>query len=235
MARDVNMIRSFQDLLHVLERDGVPHQAEPAEQSVRIPTLHGDLDSVLLLRWQDSDGVIQFIQALPLVVPEDKLGLLSEALTRLNHVMAIPGFDLNHGHRLLSFRLYLPLYPRGEVAPFEVQAMFRLAVKTAADFLPVLVQLIAGKIPVADVVAATQRHLQASAAAAAAAAAASAAAAAAAPTAASSPAAPAASSAPPAPPAPASAAPAAPAAPPAPAPAAAPAPPPPKPPGDSMY
>lgn len=165
MARDANLIRSFQDLLHVLERDGVPHQTELSEKTVRIPTQKGELDSVLLLRWQDSDGVLQFIQALPLEVPQDKLDLLTEAVTRLNHVMAIPGFDVNHGHRLLAFRLYLPLYPRGEVTPGEVQAMFRLAVKTASDFLPVLSQVLSGHIAPADVVAAAQRHLTTHAAA----------------------------------------------------------------------
>jgi hypothetical protein len=162
MARDANLIRSFQDLLAVLERDGVPHQTELAEKTVRIPTQRGTLDSILLLRWQDSDGVIQFIQALPLDVSEDKLGLLSEAVTRMNHVMAIPGFDLNHGHRLLAFRLYLPLYPRGEVTAAEVQAMFSLAVRTAADFLPVLAQVLSGQIAASEIVAAAQRHLAAS-------------------------------------------------------------------------
>ena len=161
MARDANVIRSFDDLLQVLERDGVPHQTERSEKSVRIPTQQGDLDSLLLLRWQDSDGVIQFIQALPLVLTDDKLGLLCEAVTRLNHVMAVPGFDLNHTHRLLSFRLYLPLYPRGEVSLIEVQAMFRLAIKTAADIMPVLAQVLSGQVPVSDIVAATHRHLAA--------------------------------------------------------------------------
>ena len=161
MARDVHMLRSFADLLHVLVQDGVPHQADHAESTVRIPTQRGDLDSVLLLRWQDSDGVIQFIQALPLPVSQEQVGLVCDALTRLNHAMAIPGLDLNHTHRVLAYRLYLPLYPRGEVAAGEVQAMFRLAVKSASDMLPVLTRLLSGQVAPSDIVAAAQEHLAA--------------------------------------------------------------------------
>ena len=159
MARDVHLLRSFADLLHVLAQDGVPHQTDAEEKTVRIPTQRGDLDSVLLLRWQDGDGVIQFIQALPLSVPHEQVAVVCDALARLNHAMAIPGLDLNHTHRVLAYRLYLPLYPRGEVAAGEVQAMFRLAVKSASDMLPVLTQLLSGQVAPSGIVAAAQEHL----------------------------------------------------------------------------
>ena len=166
MATDPNAIGNFLDLIKLLEKDGVLHKTDQAEQTVQIPTQRGELDSVLLMRWQESDGVIQFIQALPMEVPADKLDLASDALTRLNHALAIPGFDLNHQHGLIAYRLYLPIYPRGAVKPNEVQAMFRLTVKTAADFFPTIRRILAGEIKPVDVVDEAKKAWEAAAAAA---------------------------------------------------------------------
>ena len=157
MSSDANPIRSFNELVQCLDRDGVLHQTDTADKNVRIPTQRGSLDSVLLMRWQDQDGVVQFIQGVPLEVPEDKLAVAADAITRLNHALAVPGFDLNHERRLIAYRLYLPIYPRGSVTTAEIQALFRLAVKTASDFMPVLGRVVSGQIKPEDTVAEAQR------------------------------------------------------------------------------
>lgn len=164
MATDPNAIGNFPDLVKLLEKDGVLHKTDLPEQTVQIPTQRGEMDSVLLMRWQDSDGVIQFIQALPMEIPADKLLLASDALARLNHALAIPGFDLNHQHGLIAYRLYLPIYPRGSVRPNEIQAMFRLTVKTAADFFPTIRRIVAGEIKPEDVVDEAKRAWEAASA-----------------------------------------------------------------------
>lgn len=168
MAFDANLISSFQDLTQLLDRDGVFHKTELADKTVQIPTQRGTLDSVMIVRWQDADGVIQFIQGLPLEVPDDKLGAVVDAVARLNHVLAIPGFDINHQRKILAYRLYLPIYPRGSVKSAEIQAMFRLTVKTAADLMPVFSGVIAGTVRPEDVVAEAQKAYTAAEAAAAA-------------------------------------------------------------------
>lgn len=155
---DENAIASFADLVHLLERDGVYHQVDVSESTVQIQTQRGALDSVLLVRWQESDGVIQFIQAVPLEVPEAKLADAVDAVTRLNHVLAIPGFDVNHARKLLAYRLYLPIYPRGAVKSTEIQAMFRLTVKTAAELMPVLARVLSSQTRPEEVVADAQRE-----------------------------------------------------------------------------
>jgi hypothetical protein len=155
---DENAIASFADLVHLLERDGVFHQVDVDESTVQIATQRGSLDSVLIIRWQEVDGVVQFIQAVPLEVPASRLAAVVDAVTRLNHVLAIPGFDVNHDRRMLAYRLYLPIYPRGAVRAAEIQAMFRLTVKTAADLMPVLARVIAGETHPEGVVADAQRE-----------------------------------------------------------------------------
>ena len=95
-----------------------------------------------------------------------QLLIVSDAVTRLNHALAIPGFDLNHQHGLVAYRLYLPIYPRGSIRPNEVQAMFRLTVKTAADFFPTIRRIIAGEIKPEDIVDEAKKAWEAAAAAA---------------------------------------------------------------------
>lgn len=158
MTADANSIASFADLISLLERDGVPHQSDVAEMMVQIPTQRGPLDSVLLIRWQQSDGVIQFIQGLPLDIADDKLAAAVDAVTRLNHVLAVPGFDVNHNRKILAYRLYLPIYPRGAVSSVELQSMFSLAVKTAAELLPVFARVLSGAVKSEDVVADAQKE-----------------------------------------------------------------------------
>lgn len=167
MATDPNRISSYSELLELLAREGVLHQARTEEKSVTIPTEKGSLDGMLLMRWQDSDGIIQFIQSMPLEIPADKLALVESAIARLNHALALPGFDLNHEYRLLTYRQVLPIYPRGYVHPAEIQAMFRVTVKTASDFLPTLARVLRGEGTLANIVADAQRDAEAAATAAA--------------------------------------------------------------------
>ena len=82
MATDPNRIASYSDLLDLLAREGVLHQARTEEKSVTVPTEKGTLDGMLLMRWQDSDGIIQFIQSLPLEIPADKIPLIESAIRR---------------------------------------------------------------------------------------------------------------------------------------------------------
>lgn len=165
MTAEANVITSFTDFVHLLERDGVFHKSNVADLTVEIPTQRGTLDSVMLVRWQESDGVMQFIQAIPVEIPDDKVAALVDSVTRLNHVLAIPGFDVNHSRKILAYRLYLPLYPRGGVLAAEIQSMFQLTVKTAAELLPVLGRVISGQLTPENVVADAQREYAALAAA----------------------------------------------------------------------
>lgn len=164
MATDPNRIASYPDLLELLAREGVLHQARTEEKSVTIPTEKGALDGMLLMRWQESDGIIQFIQSLPLEIPADKIAAMESAIARLNHALALPGFDLNHEYRMLTYRQILPIYPRGYVHPAEIQAMFRVTVKTAADFLPTLARILRGEGKLENIVADAQRDAEAGAA-----------------------------------------------------------------------
>lgn len=137
MADEPVIIRSYQDILDLLARDGVMHQADAADLSVRIPTQRGPFEGVLLLRWQDRDGVMQLIHPLPLRARPDRLSTIESALLRLNHALALPAFGLDHGSGQLYYRVTLPVVPDG-VSDRTVQSVFRATVRTVYDLLPAL-------------------------------------------------------------------------------------------------
>lgn len=133
-----NAITRYEDLLDLLRKDGVLHQANLEERSVTIPTGRGELRGVLVIRWQGEQGVVQLVQSLPFTVPAERTAAFESALSRLNHALLLPGFGLNHEGSTPYYRLALPLFPGRPPRPEDVRAAFRTAVKTAADFLPAL-------------------------------------------------------------------------------------------------
>src|SRR5262245_35251552 len=135
-------LTNYQELVELLRKDGVAHRPDAAAQAVQIPVEVGGKDGLLVIRWQTQDHVIQFIQTMLDQIPADRLPAMESAIARLNHGLAIPGFDLNHEHGLVCFRLYLTLIPRGHVQPEEVRAMFTLTLRNAAMFLPTLQRIV---------------------------------------------------------------------------------------------
>lgn len=167
MSTEQIQISSYQDLVNLLVKDGVQHEADAASKSARILTEQNGFSGVQLIRWQEEDGVLQFIQSMPIEVADDKLAAIESAVARLNHALAWPGLDVNHEYHMVAYRVVLPLLPRGLVLPQEIRACFRLAVKTAADLTPTLLRVITGVTAPADVLADAQREMAANAAAAA--------------------------------------------------------------------
>lgn len=131
-------IASYEDLVALLQADGVLHEAQPDSRSVTIPTGRGELRGVLVLRWQPDRGVATFIQSLPLTVPSDRVAAFEAGLTRLNHALLLPGFGLSPAVNVPYYRLLLPLFPDRPPSAEHLRALFRVTVKTAADYLPAL-------------------------------------------------------------------------------------------------
>jgi hypothetical protein len=147
------MITSFDELVALLVADRVPHEASPAERSVRIPTRQRGVDGVQIIRWQPEDGVVQFIQSVAAGIDEARLPALADAIARLNHVLPVPGLDLGHAGGLVSYRVALPLLPRGKVEPDEIRACFRYAVRTGGALAATVARLAAGELRPEDAVA----------------------------------------------------------------------------------
>jgi len=158
MSTGPAQITSYQDLWTLLKQQNVMHEAEPATKSMLLPTVWNAIEGVQVIRWQDQDNVIQFIQSMPLEIPDLYISAVESAIARLNHSMALPGLDLNHQGHIVAYRMALPLLPRGFVLPEEVQTCFRIALQTATGLVPTLRRLLAGDIEPFEVIADAQKE-----------------------------------------------------------------------------
>lgn len=152
------LVSSYQDLVNLLTRQDVKHEAEPSSKSVHIPTVWRNIEGVQVIRWQERDNVIQFIQSTPITVPDDKIPAMESAIAQLNHIMALPGIDLNHKGHIVGYRMALTIMPRGGVLPQEIQSCFRIALQTATGLTPTLHRIVTGEITPEQAVADAQKE-----------------------------------------------------------------------------
>lgn len=147
MSSSSTVINSYQDLVNLLTQDGVAYTAEPQAQTVRVSTQMRGIEGEQLIRFQDADGVMQFIQWMPLTnIPLAAMPAIESAVSRLNHLLAVPGLDVNHQHRFVAYRVALPILPGLGVSAEVVRACFRIAVKSGMDLVPTLRRIISGEL-----------------------------------------------------------------------------------------
>lgn len=139
--KEPKLLTSYQDVLEVLNDNSVLHQSNNKNQSIRIPTKRKDLDAVMIIRWQTNEGVVSFVQSMPMKVPEERVKSLETTMMRLNHMLAIPGFAINHANRLPYYRLVIPLNPRGGIQTNEFHLYLQLTLKHATTFFGPLKQV----------------------------------------------------------------------------------------------
>lgn len=128
------LLTNFSDLLNLLTKDKIPHQVDRQQQRVSIPTKSGVLEGELLIEWDVSNPIVQVIQPLPFLVPENRIAACESAIARINHALMLPGFGLNHASCLLYYRLSIPRRSDGSFPVDELQLLFRTAISAARDF-----------------------------------------------------------------------------------------------------
>jgi hypothetical protein len=129
----MDTIASYEELVRFFSESGLLHQAEPSELVIKIPTRKGALDGVMFIRWQANHQMVHFVQTLGFEAPVERLQPLALAMTLLNHVLPLPGFGINAAARQCYFRITMPLRPEGTITKNEIQGLFNIAVRTAAD------------------------------------------------------------------------------------------------------
>ncbi|MEW4529510.1 MAG: YbjN domain-containing protein [Maioricimonas sp. JB045] len=152
-AAEPALLASFEDVVAVLERDGVPHQVNAEQQFVTIPTRRNGFQGVMLIRWAATDGVLHFVQNMPLQVPEDRRSDLVDAMVRLNHVYPVPGLGFNHATSTTYYRMTVPIQPRGGLTDRELTTYFNYALQQAINLLPTVKAVIDGDVAPDQVVA----------------------------------------------------------------------------------
>lgn len=136
----------FDDLLELMQRDGLMHQADRPTFTVHVPTQLGELDGLMMLRWLEHEGVIQLVHALPFIVPWKTRPDFIEALNILNHALPLAGFSLHPTQAMPYYRRELPFAPRGWIFDEELRWWFGMSVDVVQTFLQPLQRLASGDL-----------------------------------------------------------------------------------------
>lgn len=137
-------ITSYDQLLAVLTRDGVMHQASPAERGVLVPTQVAGRDSALMMRWSPEQGALHVVQGLPLVVPAERRAAVSRAMVLLNHALALPTLTLDVDRGAVFYRSLLPILRATPPLVEDLRRLFSLVVRNATDLTRVLESIALG-------------------------------------------------------------------------------------------
>ena len=143
---------SYNDLLAALTRDGVMHQASPAERSAMIPTRIGASDAAMILRWAPDQGALHVVQSLPLAVPAEARAAVSHAMNLLNHTRALPDLTMDQDRGALYYRSLLPILRVAPPLLEDLRRLFSQVVRNSADMVPLLADVIKGERSPEDIV-----------------------------------------------------------------------------------
>ena len=152
IADESTLIRSFDDLLKLLDDDSVTHQTERDEQIVLIPVAKGQIDGTMMIRWAADDGVAHFVQTMDLEVPEERMNAIREAIARMNHASPVPGLGINPDARVLYFRMSPTTAPAGGLTAEKIRTCFSHTLEQAAAMQGIMRAVIQGSVEAKNVV-----------------------------------------------------------------------------------
>jgi hypothetical protein len=101
-------LKSFQDLTRFFVAEGVPFRCDEAAQMVELPTRSPPLVGTMAVLWRTGDHLVHFVHLLPFEIPVERLAVVEAAVARINHVLAFPGFGIDHEKRRAYFRVVMP-------------------------------------------------------------------------------------------------------------------------------
>src|SRR5215218_209701 len=104
MSAEGTRIASFDDFIALAVKDGIPHVVDRESQVVQIPTKSGLLEGFLFVRWEKTLPYCQAIHPMIMEVPPERVAAVENALGRINHAVALPGFAYDYDRRFIYFR-----------------------------------------------------------------------------------------------------------------------------------
>ena len=131
-------IESFEGLIRQLEEENLPFRKAEDKNTLTVPTRLGDEQGALHIRWEPVPGVIQFVQMLPVVVPEYRRDKVAVLIGKLNVSLPILGFTMNPENGVVAYRTHAFLGKEKEIAPGVVGAVIASAVRITKIYLPQL-------------------------------------------------------------------------------------------------
>jgi hypothetical protein len=135
---DSRLIHNFDTLMIQLEDEKIPFHRVEKDSTLCIPIQLSDKEGNLFICWEPMHGVVQFIQEIPLVVPEEKRKIIAILLNDINYVLPVLGFYLSKKKDVIVYRTQAFLDANRSISPGLIGIIIGIMIHTAEKFLPQL-------------------------------------------------------------------------------------------------
>lgn len=152
-------IASYADLVKAYERQNISVKSNEKSQTLMFQTKRPEFVGVMVVKWDQVNGVCHFIQTTPFKIEKDDYPLYLEAAAKLNHGFLFPGIGLDMERGGNYYRLSVPIEPRKYLFDYEIASYTNFTLNKASEFLPTLKKVIDGTTKVENVVKVHQLHM----------------------------------------------------------------------------
>ena len=136
---ELDILTTFDDLLSYLKEKNKSFRRVENETTVMVASPSASHpEQICYLRWEPIPGVIQFIQMLPLTVPEEKRAEMAILLNQINFDLVIAGFGMNEKNGVLTYRVQTLLDQNHAIAAEMISVHIRLTLQMMEALLPKL-------------------------------------------------------------------------------------------------
>jgi hypothetical protein len=136
-------IASFDELVTFLAEEKVTFRHDPDAQVVQMATSSAPLEGSVFIRWEINLPYIQIIAPMVMEVGDERVREVEDAICRVNHAIALPGFAFDFDKKFIYFRLTVPLEGEGISAEL-MKRMIVAVVNNARDFLLPMKEVVDG-------------------------------------------------------------------------------------------
>jgi hypothetical protein len=134
----MRILRSFGDLADALRDDGVPHTCIEPEQAIEFIVNRPPLHTTAACVWRSDALLVQFAVPLPFVVPPHRMPMIESAVAWLNHLLILPGFDINHATNCVYYRAVFARRMDGTIDYEEIKGGLITSSNAAFEYFPLL-------------------------------------------------------------------------------------------------
>lgn len=160
IRRADEMVQSFAELCEAYAAQKIKFKRNDENQTLIFLTKQGDFTALMVVKWDSSNGVVHFIQTMPLAVKEDQVDLYLKVSQTLNHAFLFPGLGVDLDKKGTYYRLSVPVAPRGYLFDYEVGTYTKFVLNKAAEFLPTIKAALNEEIGVDEVILSHKKHLK---------------------------------------------------------------------------
>jgi hypothetical protein len=127
-------VGSFEELLGFLRDENIAYREDVPAQIVELAVSSPPFEGALFLRWERELPYLQVVAPMIQEIPDERVREVEDALCRLNHAVALPGFAYDFNRRRVYFRQAVALDGDGLGAEMVRRAILA-TVANARDFL----------------------------------------------------------------------------------------------------